>query len=112
MRTMIKTRVHDDPDMEAMRIMRELAKIAFSSMTDFATFGSSGEIIKIDFDKAREIGAVVSNVTRKVGRGKKAKITRTTTITMPDKCRALIELGKRMGLFKKTMRRRNPQRQQ
>jgi len=100
MRTRTKTRVHEDPDMEAIRIMRELAKVAFSNMADFATFGISGEIIEIDFDKAREVGAVVSDVTRKVGRGKKAGTVRTTTITMPDKCKALIQLGRHLGLFK------------
>src|SRR6476620_1084342 len=94
-----KTRVHEDPEMEAKRVLRELAKIAFSSMTDFATFGRRGEIIDIDFEKAREVGATVSVVTRKVGRGKNARTVVTTEIKMPDRVKALIELGKRLGLF-------------
>ena len=94
-----KTRVHEDPEMEAKRVMRELAKIAFSSMADFATFGSRGEITDIDFEKAREVGATVSVVTRKVGRGKNARTVVTTEIEMPDKFKALVELGKHFGLF-------------
>ncbi len=94
-----KTRVHEDPKMEADRVIRELVKIAFANMADFVTLGSHGEIIDIDFEKAREVGATVSVVTSKVGRGKNARTVETTTIKMPDKVKALIQLGKHIGLF-------------
>ena len=102
MRSLVKTRVHEDPKMEADRVVRELAKIAFANMADFATFDSNGEILDIDFEKAREVGATVSVVSRKVGRGKNAGTVVTTTIEMPDKVRALIQLGKHLGLFQDT----------
>ena len=99
MRSLIKTRVHEDPKLEADRVVRELSKIAFGNMADFVTLDSNGDIAEIDFEKAREVGATVSVVSRKVGRGKNAGTVVTTTIKMPDKVRALIQLGKHIGLF-------------
>jgi hypothetical protein len=84
--------------MEADRVVHELAKIAFANIGDFAKFSQDGKI-DVDFDKAREIGAVVSVVERKVGRGKNARTVRTTSIKMPDCTQALIKLGKHLGLF-------------
>jgi phage terminase small subunit len=89
-----------EPSIDADRVMQDLAKIAFANMADFARFGDDGQIHIFDYEKAREVGAKVSVVTRTVGRGKNAREVRRTSIKMPNKVRALILLGKRLGLFK------------
>ena len=83
---------------EAEKI-ENLAKIAFGNIGDFAQFRDDGEIV-IDHAKAREAGAKVSIVDRKVGKGKNARQVREIKITMPNKTRALMSLGKQLGLFK------------
>jgi hypothetical protein len=100
------TRLHEDPEKESIETINKLKKIAFCRMNDIATFNSSGDITEIDFEKAAEIGAVVSDVTRKVGRGQKAKMVRTVSITMPDTFNALMQLGVYLGLFEPPKRRR------
>jgi hypothetical protein len=92
-------RVWADPRMEADRVVQDLAKIAFANICDFARFEDDGRVHIFDYDKAREVGAKVSVVTRKVGRGKNATEVRETKIIMPDKLRALIQLDKHLGLF-------------
>jgi hypothetical protein len=95
-----------DPKIEADRVVQDLAKIAFASISDFAQFRDGG-VIDIDHVKAREAGAKVTIVTRKVGRGKNARTVRETTIHLPKKLQALMRLGKHLGLFE-TQRKRNP----
>lgn len=74
--------------------IQDLARIAFANVFDFARFEPSGRVHIFDWDKAREIGARVSVVTRKVGRGKNAREVRITQIRMPDKFPALMKLLK------------------
>ena len=63
-----KTRGHEDPKLEADRVVRELSKIAFGNMADFVTLDSNGDIAEIDFEKAREVGAMSGwLVARSVG---------------------------------------------
>ena len=70
----------------------KLAKIAFANVLDFARFHPDGSVEIFDFDKAREIGAKVSVVTRKEGRGRNTREVRVTEIKMPDKFPALMKL--------------------
>jgi hypothetical protein len=86
------------PSREADKV-EDLAKIAFGNIGDFAQFRDDGEIV-IDHAKAREAGAKVSVVDRKLGKGKNARRLRRIAITMPNKTRALMLLGKQLGLFK------------
>jgi hypothetical protein len=95
-----------DPRAEADRVVQDLAKIAFANILDFAQF-RDGRVVSIDHAKAREVGAKVKIVTRKVGRGKNARLVEETDIKLPDKLGALIRLGKHLGLFE-TRRKRNP----
>jgi hypothetical protein len=74
--------------------VQDLAKIAFGNVLDFARFDADGGVHIFDWDKAREVGAQVSVVTREVGRGKNAREVRTTRIKMPDKVLALMKLIK------------------
>ena len=74
--------------------IQHLAKIAFANVLDFARFEPGGRVHIFDWDKAREVGAKVSVVTRKVGRGKNAREVRITEVKMPDKFPALMKLFK------------------
>jgi hypothetical protein len=78
----------------AEETMQQLSKIAFANVLDFARFEPNGRVHIFDWDKARDIGAKVSVVTRKVGRGKSAREVRTTSIKMPNKFPALMKLLK------------------
>jgi hypothetical protein len=76
--------------------LEQLAKVAFANMCDFARFEPDGSVHIFDWDKAREVGARVSVVTRQVGRGKNAREVRRTRIKMPDKLPALLKLLKHL----------------
>lgn len=95
-----------EPSVAADRVVQDLARIAFANMFDFARFEDDGRVYIFDYDKACEMGAKVSVVTRKVGRGKNAREVRTTKITMPNKLRALIKLGRHLGLFETRRKRK------
>jgi hypothetical protein len=84
-----------------------LTKVAFANMDDFARFKPDGSVEIFDYDKAHDVGAKVSVVTRNIGRGKNAKEVRITEIRMPkNKLSALIRLGKLLGMFKPQRKRR------
>ena len=83
-----------EPTVAAHQKVQNLARIAFANMLDFARFNKDGRINIFDHDKARELGAIVSVVTRKIGRGKNAREVRQTRIKMPNKVPALIKLLK------------------
>jgi hypothetical protein len=61
-------------------MMQDLARVAFANVLDFARFEPDGSVLIFDYDKAREVGAKVSVVTRKIDRGKNAREVRTTKI--------------------------------
>ena len=54
----MKTRVWADPKMEADRVVRDLAKVAFANIADFVQF-EGNRIIEVDHVKARDVGAKV-----------------------------------------------------
>jgi phage terminase small subunit len=101
----MKTRVWADPKMEADRVVRDLAKVAFANIADFVQF-EGNRIIEVDHVKARDVGAKVKIVTRKVGRGKNMRTVRETDIQLPNKLAALIQLGKHLGLFQNGRKRK------
>jgi hypothetical protein len=74
------------PDIE------KLTKVAFGNVLDFARFNPDGSVEIFNSKKAEEIGATVSVVTRKEGRGKAAREVRITEIKMPNKLPALLKL--------------------
>ena len=91
---MTRTKKKQKLSVEPGQMIQQLARIAFANVLDFARFEPSGRVHIFDWDKAREIGAEVSVVTRKVGRGKNAREVRTIRIKMPDKFPALMKLLK------------------
>jgi hypothetical protein len=79
---------------KSKRDIKKLAKVAFGNVLDFARFNRDGSVEIFDWGKAEDIGANVSVVTRKVGRGKTAREVRVTEIKMPNKLPALLTLLK------------------
>ena len=75
-------------------MIQDLARVAFANIQDFVRFEPGGGVHIYDWDKAREVGAKVSVVTRKVDRGKNAREVRVTEVKMPDKFPALMKLLK------------------
>jgi hypothetical protein len=84
----------EEPSFATDDAIQQLARIAFANVLDFARFEPGGRVHIFDWDKAREIGAKVSVVTRTEGRGKNAREVRITEIKMPDKFPALVKLLK------------------
>jgi hypothetical protein len=85
--------------MASSQAIKDLVKVAFANILDFARFEANGSVHIFDHAKAREVGAKVSVKTRVVGRGRNAREVRITKITMPDKFRALVRLGELIGAF-------------
>jgi hypothetical protein len=72
--------------------IERLSKVAFGNILDFARFEADGSVQIFDWNKAEEVGAKVSVVTRTRGRGRNAREVRITKIRMPDKVKALCKL--------------------
>jgi len=77
--------------------VQHLARVAFGNILDFARFEADGRVHIFDWDKAREVGAKISVVTRKIGRGKNAREVQCTSIKMPDKVSVLRKLIKHLS---------------
>lgn len=78
----------------AERVIRELAKIAFSDIRDYSRFNESGVTLKDSDQMDSEKTGVISEVTETV-----TSAGGTTKIKMYDKTKALELLGKNLGLF-------------
>ena len=75
---------------------RETRQSRIRQRARFARFNPDGSVEIFDLKKAEEIGATVSVVTRKEGRGKAAREVRITEIKMPNKLPALLKLLEQM----------------
>jgi hypothetical protein len=95
------TEAEASPSMSELAI-KKLAKVAFGNMLDFARFNPDGGVEIFDWEKAKEVGAKVSVVTRKEGRGKNAREVRITEIKMPNKFSALMKLLKYVSSRRKS----------
>ena len=94
-----------DLTVKADKVVQDLAKLAFASLTDFVRVDENNEL-QIDEVKATEAGAIVVITNRTVGRGKNSKQVRRVKIKMPNKQKALVTLGKHVGLFKRRSKRK------
>ena len=82
----------------ADRVLEDLEKRAFANIADIVRVDAGDYYI--DFEKAREVDAVASRSIRRVGRGENAKESNELRVKLPNKFRALILLGRHLGLFK------------
>jgi len=85
-------------DVTPERVIAELAKIAFSNLSDYLVVAPDGSQT-LDLNAiARDEAAAISEITQVAsGSGKKAKIT--TKFKLHNKLQALEMLGKSFGLF-------------
>ncbi len=88
---------------EAVRVLTELAKLAFANMLDYMRVGPDGDPV-LDFSKlTRDQAAALVEVTVEDfldGRGEDARQVRKVKFKLADKRGALVDLGKHLGLFK------------
>jgi phage terminase small subunit len=88
---------------EAVRVLTELAKLAFANMADYLRVGPGGDPV-LDFSKlTRDQAAALVEVTVEDfldGRGEDARQVRKVKFKLADKRAALVDLGKHLGLFK------------
>jgi len=81
----------EQPEVQAARVVEELKKFAFANMADFIRFFPDGRVEIFDYDKAREVGAVISVTARARGTA--------TKIALPHKQTALVLLGQHLGML-------------
>jgi hypothetical protein len=82
----------------ADRAVQDVAKVAFANVLDFARLDADGRVQSFDYDKAREVGAKISVVTRKWVKAK----TRGMFGPLRSECQintSVDQVGKYLGLF-------------
>ncbi|HAV4659052.1 TPA: terminase small subunit [Acinetobacter baumannii] len=84
-------------------VMKELAKIGFSNMLDYATPTKDGDLIPDFSAVTRDQAAAISEVTVEEyteGRGEDSRNVKRTKFKLSDKRAALVDMGKHLGMFK------------
>ena len=79
------------------RVVRELARIAFSNQADFSDWGAGGVILKESRELKPGATRAVAEVTETKG---KEPGTGSIKIKLHDKVKALDLLGRHLGIFK------------
>lgn len=86
------------------RVLEELAGIGFANMLDYLSFDKDGDPY-VDLSKlTRKQATAIAEVTVedfKEGRGENARDVRRVRFKLHDKRAALVDLGKRFGLWEK-----------
>jgi phage terminase small subunit len=90
-------------EVNAERVLRELALIGFANMQDYARIGPDGDPY-LDFsDLTRDqAAAIVEMIVEdfKDGRGKDARDVRRVRFKLADKKGALVDIGRHLGMFR------------
>jgi phage terminase small subunit len=91
-------------EITGQRVLEELAGIGFANMLDYLSIDKDGDPY-VDLSRLnRRQAAAIAEVTVedfKEGRGKNARDVRRVRFKLHDKRAALVELGKRFGLWEK-----------
>src|SRR5205809_3612902 len=85
-------------EVNADRVVLELARIAFSDVTRIVQWGPKGVKLRPSAELSTGDRATIAKVSETVGR---AGGGRTLTVRLHDKLGALVALGKHLGLFEK-----------
>jgi len=85
-------------EVNADRVVLELARIAFSDVTRIVQWGPKGVKLRPSAELSTDDRATIAKVSETVGR---AGGGRTLTVRLHDKLGALVALGKHLGLFEK-----------
>jgi phage terminase small subunit len=90
-------------EITADRVLSELGKLGFSNMMDYMRIGSNGDPFT-DFSAiTRDQAAAIAEVTVedfKDGRGEDVRDVRKIRFKLTDKRAALVDIGRRLGMFK------------
>jgi len=85
--------------LRAEDVLRELMRLGYANMCDFMMVGPDGAP-RIDFSRlTREQAAALQAVTLDEGRGDDGRNVKHVRIQLADKRRALVDLGRHLGLF-------------
>lgn len=90
-------------EVEVADVLRELAKIGFANMMDYARVSETGEPFIDLSEMTRDQGAAVQQFVVedfKDGRGEDARDVRKVTFKLYDKRAALVDIGNHLGMFK------------
>jgi len=97
-----QTRVALRAEIKAADVLRELAKIGFSNMTNYIRVTADGDpfidLSQLTEDQAAAISAVTCEDFTE-GRGEDARNVRKVTFKLSDKRAALVDIGKHLGMF-------------
>jgi phage terminase small subunit len=85
-------------------VLRELAKLGFSSMKDYVGKTEGGQFHVDLTNTAKDKWAAIQEVTTEVyteGKSEEARVVRRTRIKLHGKESALVSIGKHLGMFEK-----------
>jgi phage terminase small subunit len=89
-------------EVTAERIIGELTRMGFANMLDYIRVTETGDAVvdlsALDRDKATAISEVVVDVVQD-GKGEGADTVKRVRFKLADKRAALVDLGKRLGMF-------------
>ncbi|HEX4739198.1 MAG TPA: terminase small subunit [Allosphingosinicella sp.] len=98
-------------EVNAERVLRELALIGFANMHDYARIGPDGDPY-LDFSGLTrdQAAAIVEMIVEdfKDGRGKDARDVRRVKFKLADKKGALVDIGRHLGMFRDRTVLENP----
>lgn len=94
-------------EIDADKVVRELAKVGFASMRNFITIDAQGQpVINMTDTDADSLDALseisTETVMERVAEGEASQMIRKTRIKLHDKLRALQSLAEHTGVFKKS----------
>jgi len=91
-------------EVTADKVLRELARIAFSELREAVEWDASGVELKNSGDLHEDISRAISEVSESRGAGRETKLG----IKLHSKTRALEMLGRHLGMWKKYIRLSGP----
>jgi len=91
----LKERSAERAEIDAERVLRELALIAFANADDYFEWNGGNVTLKNSDEMTREQKAVVSEISQTV-----TEAGGTIRLKLYDKRAALVDLGKHLGIFK------------
>jgi phage terminase small subunit len=98
----------DRYEVTADKVVRELAKLAFSNIQDYMSIGPDGlpalDLSTLDRDQAAAISEVTCEIIRTEGDGEGSRLpVLKAKIKLADKRASLVELGKMLGVLTSTV---------
>lgn len=96
----LRAEISQRTEITADNVVKELAKIGFMTIDEIYTDTNSLKDIRSLSDKAKAAVAGVKVTEKTYGKDDNETTEKTTEIKLWDKGKALVELGKHLGIFK------------